>query len=1049
MAGRLSFSIAINLLTENFKRGSNFVKSSFRSMQMQFLTFAAALGAGGLGLSNFVSRLIDTARETNRVTTALKNVSGSMAQYASNQRWLLDMAKKYGIEVNALTGAYAKFTAAANVSGMSMADQRKIFESVSRATVAFGMSAEDSNGVFLALSQMMSKGKISSEELRLQMGERLPVALQAMAKAVGVSVAELDKLLKQGKLMSADVLPRFAEALNEMIPEVSTDNLETSINRLKNAFTEFAKNTGIGDFYKKLVDGITKLVEKATKDIRVLVTQLIAVLTGVVIGRFWKWVNQQWGMSERAARVALDKMAKAAGEKLTEVEWMAQKKSASMKMMFARSIAAIRAAFLTMLPTAVLTGIGMLVARIINVREEAKRIRSIFSDYKKEAAGIGIPEDADRLKRLYKIALDTNEAYNIRKNALGQINEMLGTSYSIDQKSLGINGDINTKIAERIKLLKDAAAVEFYQKQKLQAQSDAEAIIAKYGSAEGLNTAARVSSGARSTAWGAVAKQFNLNGINDAYNDALKVDAYKRIWEHADKQLSFFDKSILASPSNNAPSGLGTPEKDKALKKAEEVYIDTKKKYTNQLANGAIKEEEYNRLIDELNKETYKKLAGLLSEKEAGKNKVFQEAKKGKEDPLVSKVDGLRDEYWREMNELSGQRAVNLLSEEKYNKSLVELTEKYLKSASSIVGIDRAGLEFIEALQAKRDELLSRYVLPEEEKRDRTLDYRLKEPERVAAEKSSKERYLSALKADAGSDAEALIRDIKGAQFSLEDLKKKYNELAPVLVEELNRALYDVTSLDEALKIAEVREDVKRLSKEINSGLYAGVKDIAGSADRVMGAFRNVSEVFSDVDASGWERIMAVWNAITQTVDSFLSILEMIRNLTELTNQLAKAKEAEAAVDNQSSYQKIINNAKEAASTMSTDAVVTAANRREVAGNTAAAASGAAKSVAGIPFVGIALAAGAVASILALMASLPKFAGGGIVGGNSTTGDRLLARVNSGEMVLTKRQQYALYQIANGKGARAGGGGEVVFRIEGDMLVGVLNNHGRRQRRIK
>lgn len=77
MAGKLSFSIAINLLTENFKKRTNQVKSAFKSMQMQLLTFTAALGAGGIGLSNLVSRFVDVARETNRVTTALKNVSGA------------------------------------------------------------------------------------------------------------------------------------------------------------------------------------------------------------------------------------------------------------------------------------------------------------------------------------------------------------------------------------------------------------------------------------------------------------------------------------------------------------------------------------------------------------------------------------------------------------------------------------------------------------------------------------------------------------------------------------------------------------------------------------------------------------------------------------------------------------------------------------------------------------------------------------------------------------------------------------------------------------
>ena len=62
MAGKLSFSIAINLLTEQFKRGANQVKATFKALQMQILTFLAALGAGGIVLSNLVSRFVDVAR---------------------------------------------------------------------------------------------------------------------------------------------------------------------------------------------------------------------------------------------------------------------------------------------------------------------------------------------------------------------------------------------------------------------------------------------------------------------------------------------------------------------------------------------------------------------------------------------------------------------------------------------------------------------------------------------------------------------------------------------------------------------------------------------------------------------------------------------------------------------------------------------------------------------------------------------------------------------------------------------------------------------------
>ena len=373
MAGKLSFSIAINLLTENFKRGSNQVKAAFKSMQMQLLTFAAALGAGGLGLSNFVSRLIEVARETNRVTTALKNVSGTMSQYADNQRYLLDLAKKYGLEINALTANYAKFTAAASISGMSMMNQRKVFESVSRACTAFGMSADDSNGVMLALSQMMSKGKISSEELRLQMGERLPVALQAMAKAAGVSVGGLDKLMKQGKLMSADVLPKFAEALNEMIPNVDTDNLETSVNRLKNAFTEFVNGTDIQSKYKTLIDWLTGIVKSAANNIKSIVTYTVAAILVMVTSRLVNKIISSIAKAELAAKSAARRAAKDAGIAFDEMAWKAQKTSASIKMAFSKALGSLKALFISSIPTFVIAAIGVIIAKLSTVYQESKR----------------------------------------------------------------------------------------------------------------------------------------------------------------------------------------------------------------------------------------------------------------------------------------------------------------------------------------------------------------------------------------------------------------------------------------------------------------------------------------------------------------------------------------------------------------------------------------------------------------------------------------------------------------------------------------------------
>ena len=96
--------------------------------------------------------------------------------------------------------------------------------------------------------------------------------------------------------------------------------------------------------------------------------------------------------------------------------------------------------------------------------------------------------------------------------------------------------------------------------------------------------------------------------------------------------------------------------------------------------------------------------------------------------------------------------------------------------------------------------------------------------------------------------------------------------------------------------------------------------------------------------------------------------------------------------------------------------------------------------------------AGTVASAIASAQKLGnmKFATGGIVPGNSYTGDRVVASVNSGEMILNKRQQNTLFRAIN-SGSIVGSGmnNEVQFKISGTDLVGVLNNNSRKQGLIR
>lgn len=1040
MAGKLSFSIAINLLTENFKRGSNQVKAAFKSIQMQFLTFAAALGAGGLGLSNFVSRLIEVARETNRVTTALKNVSGSMLQYADNQRYLLDLAKKYGLEINALTANYAKFTAAASISGMSMMDQRKIFESVSRACTAFGMSADDSNGVMLALSQMMSKGKISSEELRLQMGERLPVVLQAMAKAAGVSVGGLDKLMKQGKLMSADVLPKFAEALNEMIPNVDTDNLETSVNRLKNAFTEFVNGTDVQSKYKALIDWLTSVVKSAADNIKSIVTYLVAAILVLVTNRLVNKIISSIAKAELAAKSSARRAAKDAGVAFDEVAWKAQKTSASIKIAFSKALGSLKALFISSIPTFVIAAIGAIIAKLYTVYQESKRIKNIYSDYQKNLWNASTTPEITHMQTLINIMNDRKKSQNEINTAQGELQKMLGKE-NLSQEEL------NKLVKTRIALLREAAMAEH-----------AFNTVGEYSE---KNAHLSGSVGLSTEQMDRLVKLKPIDGTSNqnsfAYNNAIRDELKKNGNLYKGISLSDVDKAVkeyiennrvIADATNRAgkyqanASKLTTPivdpdddKKKTPLQKAEEEYQNSLLNYKNQLDAGAITQDKYNGEIDKLNSNTVVKLGGILG-KSASANETYAAALQGTLNPRVTEsakaqaeLSNVEAEYTKATDLAKRKLDKKLISEDDYRKALVDAAIAAANSAISIENIGDAADSFIKKMQGVVGDNL-KIEAPKLGRRDTTFDYKKTDVDKKSEELDIWIEYRDDLKE------------------KLEEAKKAGSAAAKSLEIEFNNAIANVDNMEEALKLAQVQEDIKNLNKELNESLYSGVKDIASSSDRIVSAFSNLRDVMNDVDASGWERIMAVWNAMTNVVDTFLSIIKMIESLTELTNKLIQAKEAEEAIDTAVTGTKVANAATETTAEITAIATQTAASvSANVAKTTAATTTMAAESTAayaGIPFVGVGLAAAQIAAMEAMIlaASIPKFATGGVITGGPTSGDKILARVNAGEMILNQGQQSRLFEAINS--GKLGGSGNmsstVTTRVRAKDLILTINN---------
>ena len=185
------------------------------------------------------------------------------------------------------------------------------------------------------------------------------------------------------------------------------------------------------------------------------------------------------------------------------------------------------------------------------------------------------------------------------------------------------------------------------------------------------------------------------------------------------------------------------------------------------------------------------------------------------------------------------------------------------------------------------------------------------------------------------------------------------------------------------------------------------------------------------------------WNKINTTKWDNQGIKDQINAMNDYQNAISSVESALSNLsgtfdsDSQNAFSYFANIIQGAAQAATAIMALIPVKKAEANANAEAAVTGAASSVASIPFVGAAMAVAAVAALIASMAAIPKFAKGGIIGGSSFYGDRLLARVNSGEMILNKEQQKSLYQMTSGENDI----NITSFKVRADVLFLVLKNY--------
>lgn len=225
----------------------------------------AAIGAQVGNIRKQAGAVAETVATFNKYQIALAGVSRDQADFNTSIQAAKQFSEQFVVPLDTTIAQYTKLKASVVGAGLGTDETNKAFEALSASVIATGGSTEDLNSALRAASQVFSKGKVSAEELRQQIGERLPGSFTIFADSMGISSKQLDKLLEQGKVtlddfvgFTEELIRRYGTTAEELAkaPELAGARLEVAIKKAQLAFGGFFANVGADfeDYFTNLID---------------------------------------------------------------------------------------------------------------------------------------------------------------------------------------------------------------------------------------------------------------------------------------------------------------------------------------------------------------------------------------------------------------------------------------------------------------------------------------------------------------------------------------------------------------------------------------------------------------------------------------------------------------------------------------------------------------------------------------------------------------------------------------------------------------------------
>lgn len=198
-------------------------------------------------VSGFAKESSRAALELDKLKTSLDFASGSSTAGSRNLEFVRKTVDDLKIPLASSEQGFSKLAAATRGTSSEGQTTRDVFLGISQASTVLGLSADDTSGSLLALTQIASKGTVQAEELRGQLGERIPGAFSIAARAMGVTEGELNKLLETGSVASDEFLPKFARQLQTEFGGAAVNaskNAQSALFDFQNTYLKLQETTG-------------------------------------------------------------------------------------------------------------------------------------------------------------------------------------------------------------------------------------------------------------------------------------------------------------------------------------------------------------------------------------------------------------------------------------------------------------------------------------------------------------------------------------------------------------------------------------------------------------------------------------------------------------------------------------------------------------------------------------------------------------------------------------------------------------------------------------